>query len=303
MTFSQGVAQIGPIGVGVIAWLAVLLGTAVVIARHPPTLRNAHDLATIPVIGPPLERGWDRLRPLTAPLRARLGVNGLALVVLLLGLGAVVAMALGFTALLDNVLDGEGLVRFDDGAARWLAAHRELWLTQILLVITRIGNTGAQTACMALVCVLAVIRGRSRLPIVVGLIGGLGIALVIVVAKHLVGRPRPPQPYALLSPNGLSFPSGHATGAAAVGLLCAWMLCRWVVRRWPNQVAVWAVTSGLVSMIGFSRPYLGVHFVTDVLAGWLLGAAWAGSVILLASWWLDSSRTGRSMRDAVTPEC
>ena len=98
---------------------------------------------------------------------------------------------------------------------------------------------------------------------------------------------RPGTPPAL-RPLGCCAPGCCADGSCAAGR---------IKLRW------WAVTSALVSMIGFSRPYLGVHFVTDVLAGWLLGAAWAGSVILLASWWLDSSRTGRSLRDAVTPEC
>ena len=77
----------------------------------------------------------------------------------------------------------------------------------------------------------------------------------------------------------------NETGAAAIGLLTAWVLCRWVVRQWPAQVAVWAAAVAMIGLIGFSRCYLGVHFVTDVLAGWLLGAAWAGTVILIGSWW------------------
>ena len=68
-------------------------------------------------------------------------------------------------------------------------------------------------------------------------------------------------------------------------MLSAWMLCRWVVHRWAVQVGVWAVTVVVIGLIGFSRPYLGVHFVTDVLAGWLLGAGWATAVIVAASWW------------------
>ena len=291
MSFGAGATQIGMIGIGVIGSLMVLIASSIALARHrPPPIRGFGEL---PVVGPVLQFAWNRLGPLSSPLRARLGVNGVALVALLLGLGVVVALAVGFTALLDDVLEGEGLAQFDDPAALWLAGHRELWLTNVLLVITRMGNPGSQTVWITLFCLVAAAAARSWAPILVGLAGGLGISLVIVVAKHLVGRPRPPQPYALLSPHGLSFPSGHAAGAAAVGLLCAWMLCRWVIRRWPLQVVVWAATVAAVSLIGFSRPYLGVHFVTDVLAGWLLGAAWAGSVILLAAWWLDSQRTGR----------
>jgi undecaprenyl-diphosphatase len=63
------------------------------------------------------------------------------------------------------------------------------------------------------------------------------------------------------------------------------MLCRWVIRQWAVQVAVWAATVTAIALIGFSRLYLGVHFLTDVLAGWLLGAGWAVTVILATSWW------------------
>lgn len=301
MSFGTGMAQVGVIGVAVIGWLVAVVVSAVALARHrQPPIRG---FAELPVVGPVLQLGWKRLGPLTSPLRTRLGVNGVALVALVLGLGIVVALAVGFTALLDDVLEGEGLAQLDDPATLWLAGHRELWLTKALLVITRIGNTGSQTVWITLVCLIAAAAARSWAPIAVGLVGGLGIALIIVVAKHLVGRPRPPQPYALLSPGGLSFPSGHAAGAAAVGMLCAAMLCRWVIRRWPAQVGVWAVTIAGIGLIGFSRPYLGVHFVTDVLAGWLLGAAWAGSVILLAAWWLDSQRPTRAAANPVTPRC
>jgi membrane-associated phospholipid phosphatase len=151
--------------------------------------------------------------------------------------------------------------------------------------VTRLGNTDAQTIWLVLVCVVAAASARSWAPVVVGVVGGGGIGVVIVIAKRLVGRQRPALPYAVMHVDGFSFPSGHATGAAAVGLLGAWMLSRWVIRPWPTRVAVWAATVAMIGLIGFSRCYLGVHFVTDVLAGWLLGAGWAGSVILLASWW------------------
>jgi undecaprenyl-diphosphatase len=120
---------------------------------------------------------------------------------------------------------------------------------------------------------------------VLGLIGVGGIGLVIVTAKTVVGRSRPASPFALITEGGYSFPSGHATGTAAVALLCAWMLSRWVIGSWPGRVAVWGIAIGVTGAVGFSRVYLGVHYVSDVLAGWLLGAAWAGTVMLVGSWW------------------
>ncbi len=228
------------------------------------------------------------------PVRTQLSIGGVALVGLLAGLAVVGLMGIGFTALLDDVLEGEGVARFDQPAAAWLAAHREVWLTRGLLTVTRMGNTDAQTLWVLLVCVLAAVIARSWLPVAVGAASGAGIGLVIVAAKHLVGRQRPALPFAVMPVDGFSFPSGHATGAAAVGVVGAWMLCRWVVHRRAARVAVWVVTLTSVSVIGFSRIYLGVHFVTDVLAGWMLGAAWAASVIVIASWWSGTRRPERT---------
>lgn len=273
-----GAAGIGPIGFGVIGALALLAAVSAVVARQPV------DVHRLPVVGV-VARLPARLDLLAEWLRARFPVSGVAVAVGAAGLLVVGALAVGFTVLLDDVLEGEGFARLDDPVAHWLAGRREAWLTVCLLGVTRLGNADAQTVWLVLVCLLAAVRSRSWLPAAVGAAGGGGIALVIVVAKRLVGRHRPTLPDAVIAEHGFSFPSGHATGAAAIGLLGAWMLCHWVVRPWGARVAVWAATIAMVGLIGFSRCYLGVHFVTDVLAGWLLGAAWAGTVILLTAWW------------------
>ncbi len=240
----------------------------------------------------------ERLAAVTAPLRGRLGVDGVTLVGLLAGLATVLVLAVGFTDLLDDVLDGEGIAAFDGRVNQWLAGHRESWLTDVLLALTRMGNADVQAAVLAVVCIASAAAARSWFPIVIGSAGGAGIGLVIVVAKELIGRPRPAQPFAVITAGGYSFPSGHATGAAAIGLLCAWMLCRWVVHGWPLRIAVWTLAIATVGLIGFSRPYLGVHFPTDVLAGWTLGAGWAVTVIVLASWRSSRSRQEPAARSA-----
>lgn len=277
--------RIGPVGIGVVGLLLVFAAVAVWLATHQPRGGRLERLGAVPLIGPVLRFGAVLLDALLSPVSARLGMRGAAAVGLLAGLLAVGAAAVGFTDLLDDVLDGEGIAAFDEPAAAWLAGHREGWLTTILLVLTRLGEVDAQTVWLVLVCTVAALRARSWVPVMIGVAGGGGIGLVIVVAKHMVGRARPGLPYALVPTPGFSFPSGHATGAAAVGMLSAWMLCRWLVRRWALQVGVWTVTVMVIVLIGFSRPYLGVHFVTDVLAGWLLGTGWATAVILAASWW------------------
>lgn len=111
------------------------------------------------------------------------------------------------------------------------------------------------------------------------------MGLVLFTAKALVGRQRPPLPFAAVAADGYSFPSGHATGTATIMVLSAWMLTRWLITGWTARVIVWAMAIGSALVIGYSRVYLGVHYVSDVLAGWLLGIAWAGIVMLVGSWW------------------
>ncbi len=282
---ARGTAGVGIVGAGVIVVLALLTAAAVWAVRHPVSLRRLLSVFE------PLR--FRRLDDALTRWSGRLGISLIALAGGLVSLALVALLAVGFTDLLDDVLDGGGLAQFDVPIVNWIADHREAWLTDVLLVITRIGNTVTQTIIITMVAIGAAVAARSRLPVVVAVAGGGGIAVVIWVAKHLVGRRRPALADALISPGGYSFPSGHATGAAAVGVLCAWMLSRWVVHRWGLQVSVWAVTAALVVLIGFSRVYLAVHFPTDVLAGWFLGSAWAVVVIVLAEWWSTTTRRQR----------
>ena len=96
--------------------------------------------------------------------------------------------------------------------------------------------------------------------------------------KHLYGRPRPD-----LVPHGsyvysASFPSGHSTLSAATFLTLAMLISSLEPNR-ATKIMVFVLAFMLVFAIGFSRVYLGVHWPSDVLAGWCLGAAWA-----LAAW-------------------
>ena len=280
-----GGTGVGIVGVGVIAAVLGISAVAAWAARHPNAMRGWVSALA------PLR--FARIDEALTRVSGRLGISLVALAIGVAGLSVVAVLAVGFADLLDDVLDGGGAVQFDGPIVHWLAGHRETFLTDVLLVVTRLGNTAAQAVVITVVATVSAVVGRSWLPIVVAVAGGGGIGLVISAAKPVVGRHRPPFPDALISPGGFSFPSGHATGGAAVGLLCAWMLCRWVARRWAVQVAVWAVTVALIVLIGFSRIYLGVHFPTDVLAGWFLGVAWAGIVVLVVEWWSNTTRRRR----------
>jgi undecaprenyl-diphosphatase len=107
------------------------------------------------------------------------------------------------------------------------------------------------------------------------------------LAKDLVGRLRPPVDIRLASASGKAFPSGHATESTTTFLALA-LLAALV---WPRaRLPAIALASVLAAGIGWSRVYLGVHWSTDVAAGWLVATAWVAIVFRLA---VESSRRSR----------
>ena len=96
--------------------------------------------------------------------------------------------------------------------------------------------------------------------------------------KALVARPRPPTALALTHASGFTFPSGHATDATVAWLLLA-SLAAGTTARWPAKVAWWAAAAAMAVTVGFTRLYLGVHWLTDVAGGFALGAAWVAILL------------------------
>lgn len=103
------------------------------------------------------------------------------------------------------------------------------------------------------------------------LITTVGSAVSVEILKTVVARPRPE--LALLPLESFSFPSGHATIAVALYGTLAYILMQQTTVRWKRHVILSVASLGIV-LIGFSRLYFGVHYLTDVLAGYLLGALW-----------------------------
>ncbi len=112
-------------------------------------------------------------------------------------------------------------------------------------------------------------RGRA---FVVGFVATLaGAAATGFALKDIVKRARPDGLIPAIHETGFSFPSGHATGSMAFYGFTAFILCRWYPRY---AKAIVAATTIIVLAIGFSRLYLGAHFPSDVIAGYLLGGVW-----------------------------
>ncbi|ADG99282.1 phosphoesterase PA-phosphatase related protein [Segniliparus rotundus DSM 44985] len=162
----------------------------------------------------------------------------------------------------------------------WFVAHRVSWLDVVEKTISLFGSTTTVVALTMLFAAGLVWRARElRHAMYLAMTTTVG-CVVLFSAKLLVKRDRPPRGEWLVDGPGYSFPSGHALLSAAL----ATAILVLAVRR-VQQIRVWPaiVLGALFSLfIGVSRLYLGVHWLTDVLAGWAIGTlvALAGGVVL-----------------------
>jgi undecaprenyl-diphosphatase len=119
---------------------------------------------------------------------------------------------------------------------------------------------------------------RLLLDAIVLLASAVGAGVLAQVLKLLIQRPRPAFAESLVDPTGYSFPSGHVTSSTAFYLALALLATGWV-RRWETRVYIILGLVVLLLGVGFSRLYLGAHYLTDVLGGYAAGAFWAAICI------------------------
>jgi membrane-associated phospholipid phosphatase len=146
-----------------------------------------------------------------------------------------------------------------------------------LVTASRYVSNGFAPAVLRVVALLAAAAlwlRRRRADAVLVAVGVTATYLLSSVAKVIVARPRPRVPHPVARAAGASYPSGHAlTSLVAVGVLL--MVLGPDLRRRPGRaVLVAGIVIVIVLMVGASRLLLGVHYLSDVLGGWLLGAAW-----------------------------
>ena len=290
----------GPISAVLTGILVAVIVTAVWLAR------NQHRLQTATA------RMRDAVqRLLTRHLgdRRQRGIRwattlfgGTALAVLTIGLITLCGLSALLAYVSDSVREYDGIALVDRPIVAWLAAHREPLLTTVMRTLSMVGSPVSAAAVAVIVCAAVAWRSRSWLPVATVAIGLAGFALAVTVVKLEVARQRPPLPYAVMAVDGYSFPSGHALGITIAALISAWVLDHWLIRSWNGRIAVWTTAIVIIGGVGFSRVYLGVHYPSDVIAGWLLGAIWTGALLTCAGLWghvrRDQQRTTPSVHGA-----
>ena len=197
-----------------------------------------------------------------AELALRLGVGALLLI----------AAAWLFGAIAEDVVTSDRLTILDVEVARWLRAHATPAVTRWVLLVTDLHSTIAVSCYAAIVATaLAWRRQWRRLATVfVCVAGGLTLNVLMKLAFH---RARPVLDDPLLTLASYSFPSGHVAGSTLMyGLIVAWTFTR--TRQPLVRAAVAVAAAGAITLVAFTRMYLGVHYLSDVVAAFAEGVAW-----------------------------
>jgi undecaprenyl-diphosphatase len=188
------------------------------------------------------------------------------------------AMVAVVVALGVAVEAGANVVTFDRAANETVHAHAAEPVTGWAFVVTALGSSLVLVGVALAAALGLALRGRWRSAVAL-IVAYVVTDATVAIAKLVVSRPRPDA--SLTEAGGFSFPSGHSAMSMAVYGCLAFALAR--ACRGVPRVACAVAGVVLVALIGLSRIYLGVHYPSDVLAGWITGGA-----ILIVAWMLAS---------------
>ncbi|MGQ0813746.1 MAG: phosphatase PAP2 family protein [Gemmatimonadota bacterium] len=203
------------------------------------------------------------------------GFFGALAAFLTLGFFVAVAAIAIFAALASAVREGI-TQKFDEAALRWLAEHRSAGVDLVMLEITTLG-TGVVLIVIVLVASLFLWLTHHRWSVYVLLLGVLGAKLFNTLLKGSFARARPSVVESITDVHSASFPSGHAMSSIVVYGSVAYLVSRLESSQRLRRTT-WFLVVLIVIAIGASRMYLGVHYPSDVIGGYLAGLAWIALV-------------------------
>ncbi len=232
-----------------------------------------------------IRRWWERClqRPRVAAFRqrfalqlaflqARLTPGGYLGLSLTVGIVVCIAAVWLFGGIAQDVIAGDPLTVVDVQVAQWLHEHATPALTDLMRCITRLGSGPVITAIAVVVALRWAWRRQwyRLLDLVLVVPGG---ALLNVLLTHIFHRPRPTFAHPLVHLSSASFPSGQTVAAALLyGLLACFAVQS--IPQWRWRILSVLAAFLLVVLVGFSRLYLGAHYLSDVLAAAVEGVAW-----------------------------
>jgi undecaprenyl-diphosphatase len=212
-------------------------------------------------------------------IAGRIGPYATLILTIVVGAGIAVALSVIAVEVYDAVTDSDGVAGLDRPLLDYALTLRSPIWDGVVTGYTDIAGTVGMPAIAVIAIVVLAVHRRSWTPVVLIVAAGGGSLLMTIAGKELIARDRPPLADAVppfeYSP---SFPSGHTLNAVVVVGIVAYLL---ILRRHSRRARVTLGTAAVLFAItvGISRVYLGHHWFTDVVAGWLLGAAWLSLII------------------------
>jgi membrane-associated phospholipid phosphatase len=198
---------------------------------------------------------------------------------LLAGLLVMAAGGALFIYLADEIGEQAWLTHFDSKVAQFFHQHGAPWSVHLFEAITFFGN--ASTLGVIGLIVALVLAFHRRWSLLLGWAAALiGTGELNTILKHIFRRVRPHLQDPWVTPPGWSFPSGHAMGSFVTYGFLAYLLTRVPWANFPRRTVV-AALGVLILLIGFSRIYLGAHFLSDVIGGYAAAAVWLTFCILV----------------------
>jgi len=272
---------VGQVG-GLLALLAALL--VVVIAAGPWLVHHAGDLVTglsraIGRLGQwtPVRRARERYPKAWTFLAQRFAAGEYLGLHLTIGLGLSLGALWLFGGIAEDVIHHDPLTQFDVTVANLLHQHASATLTEIAKGITLLGSPVFITG-WALIVTFRLLTRKEYLTAggwAAALVGG---GLMDQVLKRVFHRPRPAWDLPILIARGWSFPSGHAMGSLVAYGMLVYLIVR-TMGHARRRLALAGCALVLVLLIGLSRMYLGVHYFSDVVAGYAAGTVWLTACI------------------------
>ena len=178
-----------------------------------------------------------------------------------------------FAGVTEDVIRHDPLTRFDLTLESWIRAHSTPLGDKIFTVVSALGSPPTMAAIGAGGALLLLVRRRWLvLTAWLGAFGGAG--LLTLVLKNMIQRPRPVDATAFLYGMSFSFPSGHALGSLVGYGMLAYLIGSMWIESVRERARLGIATAALVLAIGISRLYLGVHYFSDVVAGYAVGILW-----------------------------
>lgn len=202
-------------------------------------------------------------------------------------IGVISLVAFSFMAFF---VSANKVVQFDSTIITFVQGFENSALTIVMKIFTFIGDTNSVIVLSILVIIFLYVVLKHRVELILFIAAIIGSALLNQLLKYSFQRARP-ELHRLIEIDSYSFPSGHAMNAFTVYTIISFLLWRHIPSRTGRTILI-IISAIMIITIGISRIYLGVHYPSDIIAGYFASGCWLG----LAIWFFQKYQENRCER-------